>query len=118
MKTKTLKYLIAIGFSFLVISGTVYAQNSSLWRISGTLLQPILNAWDIYAPDELRFDGEIQPDGDTCSNGQILKKTGADNWDCATDSTGGGIDGSGTLNEITYWVDSDTLGTLAVATYP
>src|SRR3990167_3789775 len=118
MKTKTLKYLIAIGFSFLVISGTVYAQNSSLWRISGTLLQPILNAWDIYAPDERRCEGEIQPDGDTCSNGQILKKTGADNWDCATDSTGGGIDGSGTLNEITYWVDSDTLGTLAVATYP
>ncbi len=31
---------------------------------------------------------------------------------------GGSIDGSGTTNEITYWVDSDTLGTLAVATYP
>lgn len=28
------------------------------------------------------------------------------------------VDGSGTLNEISYWVDSNTLGTLAVATYP
>lgn len=31
---------------------------------------------------------------------------------------GGTIDGSGTTNELTYWVDSDTLGTLATATYP
>ncbi len=30
----------------------------------------------------------------------------------------GAVDGSGTTNEITYWVDSDTLGALAVATYP
>ena len=30
----------------------------------------------------------------------------------------GAVDGSGTANEITYWVDSDTLGALAVATYP
>ena len=28
------------------------------------------------------------------------------------------IDGSGTTNELTYWVDSNTLGALAVATYP
>lgn len=31
---------------------------------------------------------------------------------------GGTVDGSGTANEIAYWVDSNTLGTLAVATYP
>ena len=31
---------------------------------------------------------------------------------------GGTIDGSGTTNELTYWVDSDTIGSLAVATYP
>lgn len=30
----------------------------------------------------------------------------------------GTIDGSGTANELAYWTDSDTLGTLAVATYP
>ena len=35
-----------------------------------------------------------------------------------TTGVGGAIDGSGTTNEITYWVDSDTLGALAVATYP
>lgn len=29
-----------------------------------------------------------------------------------------GIDGSGTTNTIAYWVDSDTLGALATATYP
>ena len=33
-------------------------------------------------------------------------------------SGGGTIDGSGTTNEIVYWVDSDTVGALAVATYP
>jgi hypothetical protein len=31
---------------------------------------------------------------------------------------GGSVDGSGTTNEIAYWVDADTLGALAVATYP
>ena len=33
-------------------------------------------------------------------------------------SGGGSLDGSGTTNELAYWVDSDTLGALAVATYP
>lgn len=28
------------------------------------------------------------------------------------------VDGSGTTNEITYWVDSDTIGSLTTATYP
>lgn len=35
-----------------------------------------------------------------------------------TASGGGTIDGSGTANELSYWVDSNTLGSLAVATYP
>lgn len=30
----------------------------------------------------------------------------------------GAVNGSGTANEIAYWVDADTLGALAVATYP
>ncbi|MEK7148248.1 MAG: hypothetical protein AAB758_03030, partial [Patescibacteria group bacterium] len=34
------------------------------------------------------FFGEIRPDGLDCTNGQILKKTGAENWDCATDAGG------------------------------
>lgn len=32
--------------------------------------------------------------------------------------SGGTIDGSGTTNELTYWVDTDTVGSLATATYP
>ena len=34
------------------------------------------------------------------------------------DQQSGSIDGSGTTNEITYWVDSNTLGSLTTATYP
>lgn len=45
------------------------------------------------------------------------------NGDITITATGGGggggsIDGSGTADELSYWVDSDTLGSLAVATYP
>lgn len=54
------------------------------------------------------------------ANDEVLK------WDSAlglwVNGTGGGgggsIDGSGSANELAYWTDSDTLGTLAVATYP
>lgn len=35
-----------------------------------------------------------------------------------TAAGGGTIDGSGTTDELVYWVDSDTIGALAVATYP
>lgn len=45
--------------------------------------------------------------------------SGLEITDDIIDVTGGGtIDGSGTSNELAYWVDSDTLGSLAVATYP
>lgn len=33
-------------------------------------------------------------------------------------ASGGTIDGSGTTNELVYWVDANTVGALAVATYP
>ena len=45
----------------------------------------------LYVSNSLQFDGELLPDGLTCANGEILKKTGANNWDCATDATGGGF---------------------------
>ncbi len=45
---------------------------------------------DIWTAGDLNFDGELRPDGAVCSNGQILKKTGANNWDCATDANSGG----------------------------
>lgn len=41
------------------------------------------------------------------------------NGNYTINSTGGGtLDGSGTTNELAYWIDSDTLGALTVATYP
>ena len=53
----------------------------------------------IATSDAIRFYGELKPDGLTCAAGQILKKVGTDNWDCAADETGSG--GSGTLSCIT-----------------
>jgi hypothetical protein len=38
--------------------------------------------------------------------------------DTITINATGAVDGSGTANQITYWVDSDTLGALSTATYP
>ena len=34
---------------------------------------------------DINFYDEIKPDGNPCLVGQILKKTAANNWDCATD---------------------------------
>lgn len=48
----------------------------------------------------LQFMGELLPDGSTCSDGQILKKTGANNWDCAADDSAAGA-GSGTVTTST-----------------
>ena len=47
---------------------------------------------DIRANGDLIFYGELMPDGSTCSNNQILKKVGADNWDCVAMPAGGGGD--------------------------
>src|SRR3989344_158110 len=38
----------------------------------------------------LSFDGELLPDGATCADGEILKRTGANDWDCAADASGSG----------------------------
>lgn len=69
------------------------AGGRSLFFLSGgTNIKPNVASWDIHATDELRFDGEIQPDGDTCAAGEILKRTGADDWDCAADAGAGVTD--------------------------
>lgn len=60
---------------------------------------------------DLRFDGEIMPDGATCSAGQILKKTGANDWDCAADNSTAGS-GSGNVATST----NETAGRLAYFT--
>jgi len=46
---------------------------------------------------DLDFNDEITPDGAVCSNGQILKKTGTDDWDCAADGGSVWTAGSGTI---------------------
>lgn len=56
---------------------------------------------DFFTGDIFFYD-EILPDGATCSNGQILKKTGANNWDCASDNAGAGGTGSNWDFDITY----------------
>ncbi|MHA2432871.1 MAG: tail fiber domain-containing protein, partial [Candidatus Thorarchaeota archaeon] len=53
---------------------------------------------------DLRFEGELLPDGANCANSQGLRKTGAANWDCVNMP-----DGSGSTYHIPYWTDSDTL---------
>ena len=87
MKIKLLIGLIA-GI-LLSYAGIAFSQGSSLWFVASNLLRPVLSTWDVYAPSNLRFDGEIRPDGSTCSNGQILKRTAANDWDCAADDSSG-----------------------------
>jgi hypothetical protein len=61
-------------------------------------------AGDINASSgSLIFYNEIMPDGATCSNGEILKKTGANDWDCAADS------GLTTSYNATYHTDSQVI---------
>src|SRR3990167_1245506 len=70
------------GEDMLVGASTLFAQNASI--------QLSLEVLGTYASvsGNLSFNGEIMPDGSTCSNGQILKKTGANDWDCAADASG------------------------------
>lgn len=51
---------------------------------------------------DLRFDAEILPDGTTCATGDTIKKTGANDWDCAT-YTSGTVTGTGVANYVAYW---------------
>ncbi len=70
--------------------GDVVSTSGNISALSGTVTGDTL-----FSQSHLRFDGEIEPDGATCSNGEILKKTGANDWDCAADSTGSGTGGDG-----------------------
>lgn len=49
------------------------------------------------------------------TNGQVLTSDGTDiSWQ----NPSGGISGSGTTNELTYWTGSSAIGSLSTATYP
>src|SRR3990167_327778 len=66
----------------LLGASTLFAQNASV--------QLSLEIMGSYASTSgnLSFNGEIMPDGATCGTNEILKRTGANNWDCAADDTG------------------------------
>lgn len=74
--------VIRSGDDLLVGASTLFAQNAS---VQGSL--EILGTYASVSGN-LIFFGEIKPDNDTCSNNQILKRTGANDWDCAADATG------------------------------
>ena len=57
----------------------------------------------IEAGADLVFYGEVRPDGATCTNGQILKRTAANDWDCAADA-GGASGDSGAWS--TLWANT------------
>jgi len=50
----------------------------------------VLMSSDLRIADDLRWQGELEPDGATCAPGEILKKVSSNNWDCAVDETGAG----------------------------
>ncbi|MEK7227314.1 MAG: tail fiber domain-containing protein, partial [Patescibacteria group bacterium] len=77
---------------------TIYGgatTTSDLLALGSTTVQSLASIHatssnNVTALGNLRFDGEILPDGLTCANGDILKKTGANDWDCTVDATGAG----------------------------
>jgi len=128
--TKKQKWLLGVTFiTALVFGGLGIRANSApvgavsggFWKVLSSEVQPSLNTWTIRANDDLDFYDEIQPDGSTCSNGEILKKTGADDWDCAADNAGGG-DGLATSTpiadtEVVWGTGIATVGSEAAFTY-
>ena len=71
----------------------------------GSLTLPVNNYFGVGASlsGNLNFLGELKPDGALCSNGEILKKTGTNDWDCATDATGASAKAFG-------WIDANNSG--------
>ena len=112
---KKIKKLFLIGFLLFFIPGCAFtifdkddeitgARTSDFWKVTGGRYEPIKDK-PVRITGDLEFMDEIKPDGLTCANGEILKRTGVDNWDCAADNSGSGIsDGSsitlGSLNDV------------------
>ncbi|MBU1046033.1 hypothetical protein KJ616_02850 [Patescibacteria group bacterium] len=91
-------YGLTIGSSGIKATGNSYFEGA------------LTATTDITANDDIVFNGELMPDGATCSNNQILQKIGADNWDCVNMPSGGTLSGSGTANYISKWTAGTTLG--------
>ena len=71
-----------------ILSGdlNVGARTSNFWKTVSGKLQTV-NDRAVKITGDLEFMDEIKPDGATCSNGELLKRTGADNWDCVATSS-------------------------------
>ena len=80
---KEISVLRVSGNEQLVGASTLFAQNASV--------QLNFESFGTYASTSgnFAFGGEIMPDGATCANDQILKRAGANNWDCAADADTG-----------------------------
>lgn len=85
---KTIISLSAIGI-FLFANFVVAQWNSyssfSPFTIFNNIIKSNVDDQKVQITGDFQFDDEIMPDGVTCSNDEILKKTGADDWDCAAD---------------------------------
>jgi len=118
MKTE-FKYFIATVLGMLLFSGSMAFGQFMIdywYPNSDDRLQPIEDTWGIYTAQDLDWDGELLPDGATCSNAQILQKTGPNDWDCVAMPAGGGSGGSNweylTANAIT---PTSTIGIIVTA---
>lgn len=111
----------------VVIGNTATTTNATLEVVgeiaSGYYTATSTTATSTFSGD-LRFDAELLPDGLTCANGEILKKTGANDWDCASDSTGSAVgtvstSSIPTIGNLAYWTSTaypSLLGTVATST--
>ena len=95
------------GDDMLVGASALFAQNASV--------QLNLEVLGTYASvsGNFSFSGEIMPDGSTCSNNQILKRTGANDWDCAADASGTVASNSIDWDEIVTAMTLDTNTSIA-----
>jgi len=102
------KNILIVIIAGIIVAGIVKADLGTYWKTINSLIPRTDNSVDIGSAsntiravytNDLLFNGEIQPDGSTCSNGEILKKTAANDWDCSADA-GGNYTASGTLLQL------------------
>lgn len=94
----------------LVGASSLFAQNASI-----QVNLEVLGFASVSG--NLNFFGEIRPDGVTCANNEILKRTGADNWDCAADATGSVASNSIDWDEIVPAMTLDTNTSSSFSTF-
>jgi len=95
-----LLFFIFLGFANAQIGGGRGGIGSGgLIFLDGTDVTLVDSTWNILAPADFKFNGDLMPDGLDCSAGQILEKQGANNWDCI--NTPSGTSGITSLNGLT-----------------